>query len=143
MFEPDEEDRVHILSFNWIPGDNIAARVKRDRVPYDAWSRDGHLTATDGNVIDHDYIRHTIAQDLKAAFPYLEVVGYDPWNATKWAIDLEGDGVPVVQIRQGYKTMSPPADWNGLCSAVICATTITYYFDWAMDNVMITKIGER
>ena len=140
VFEPDDEDLVHVLSFSWIPGDNIAARVRRDRVPYDAWSRDGHLTATDGNVIDHDYIRHTIAQDLKAAFPYLEVVGYDPWNATKWAIDLEGDGVPVVQIRQGYKTMSPACkELERLVLGGYLRHNNNPVLTWAMDNVMITQ----
>ena len=140
VFEPDEEDRVHILSFNWIPGENIAARVRRDRVPYDTWARDGHLTATDGNVIDHDYIRRTIAQDLKAAFPYLEVVGYDPWNATKWAIDLEGDGVPVVQIRQGYKTMSPACkELERLVLGGYLRHNNNPVLTWAMDNVMITQ----
>lgn len=140
VFEPDEEDRVHALSFSWIPGDNIEARVRRDRVPYDQWAKEGHLTATDGNVIDHDYIRNAIAQDLKESFPLLEMVGYDPWNATKWAIDLEGDGVPVVQIRQGYKTMSPACkELERLVLGGYLMHNNNPVLTWAMDNVMITS----
>jgi phage terminase large subunit-like protein len=76
-------------------------------VPYDLWAQQGWIEATDGNVIDHDWIRKKIRDVLKERFPLLQVVGYDPWNATKWAIDLESDGVPVMEVRQGFKTMSP------------------------------------
>ncbi len=139
IFEPDVNGRVNVLSFNWVPGDNIATRVRRDKVPYDAWARDGYITATDGNVIDHDYIRNTIAQDLKHMFPGLCVVGYDPWNATKWAIDMENDGVPMVQIRQGYKTMSPACkELERLVLGCILRHNNNPVLNWAMDNVMIT-----
>ena len=106
----------------------------------DAWARGtGISLATDGNVIDHDYIRNSIAIDLKAMFPRLEVVGYDPWNATKWAIDLEGDGVPVVQIRQGYKTMSPACkELERLVLGGYLRHNNNPVLTWAMDNVMIT-----
>lgn len=107
IFEPDEEGLVHLLLWAWVPGENIAKRARNDRVPYDLWAQQGWIEATEGNVIDHDWIRKKIRDVLKERFPLLQVVGYDPWNATKWAIDLESDGVPVMEVRQGFKTMSP------------------------------------
>lgn len=140
IFEPDKNEKVHTLSFNWVPGDNIEARVRRDRVPYDMWAKDGFITATEGNVIDHDYIRNAISQDIKAMFPHLKMVGYDPWNATKWAIDLEGDGVPVIQIRQGYKTMSPACkELERLVLGKYLRHNNNPVLTWAMDNVMISS----
>lgn len=139
VFEPDSEGVVHVLSYNWIPGDNIQKRATGDNVPYDLWVDQEHLIATDGNVIDHDYIRLMISNTLKEQFPLLEVVGYDPWNATKWAIDLEGDGVPVVQIRQGYRTLSPACkELEKLVLSKALRHNNNPVLTWAMDNVVVT-----
>jgi phage terminase large subunit-like protein len=76
-------------------------------VPYDAWVRDGHIEATPGNVIDFQYIIDQILV-LVGMFG-LQEVGYDPWNATQTAIELQSAGIEMVETRQGYKTMSEPS----------------------------------
>lgn len=48
----------------WMPEDNIERRVKTDRVPYDAWIRQGLITATSGNVVDYDFILAQIQEDI-------------------------------------------------------------------------------
>jgi phage terminase large subunit-like protein len=54
----EREDGAHIwLPFFWMPKENIALRVKRDRVPYDVWERAGLIKATEGNVVDYRVIR--------------------------------------------------------------------------------------
>jgi phage terminase large subunit-like protein len=140
VFEPDSDGIVHVLSYNWVPRDNIAARVRRDRVPYDMWVKAGHITATDGNVIDHDWIRATIRDEIKSRFPLLQVVGYDPWNATKWAIDLENDGVPVMEVRQGFKTMSPACkELERLIIGRKLHHDNNPVLTWAMDNLVVVQ----
>jgi len=140
VFEPDEDGIVHVLSYSWVPRDNIAARVRRDRVPYDMWAREGYITATDGNVIDHDWIRVTIRDEIKSRFPLLQAVGYDPWNATKWAIDLENDGVPVMEVRQGFKTMSPACkEFERLIIGRKLRHDNNPVLTWAMDNLVVTQ----
>jgi phage terminase large subunit-like protein len=52
-------------------------------VPYDAWVRDGWLTATPGNVIDYDFIQAEV--DALAGAYDLRELAYDPWNATQTA----------------------------------------------------------
>lgn len=140
IFEPDSDGVVHVLSYNWVPKENIASRVRRDRVPYDLWAQQGHITATEGNVIDHDYIRMTIRDEIKGRFPLLRVVGYDPWNATKWAIDLENDGVPVMEIRQGFKTMSPACkELERLIIGRKLRHDNNPVLTWAMDNLVVAQ----
>ena len=39
--EEGEDERHAWLPFFWIPEDNMVERVRKDRVPYDAWVRDG------------------------------------------------------------------------------------------------------
>src|SRR5690606_7895871 len=94
----------------WMPEDRILERVQRDRIPYDAWVRDGWITATPGDVVDYDLIREDILADV-GFFNEFKVVelAYDPWNATQLAVQLMGEGVPMVEFRQGYRSMSPAA----------------------------------
>lgn len=90
----------------WIPEDNIRRRVERDRVPYDVWAREGHIQTTPGNVIDYDYIRTQILSDCQRF--QVQDIGYDPWNATQLATQLAGEGVAMVEFRQGFASLSEP-----------------------------------
>jgi len=104
---PREEDVLDLLCRFWVPEERIGDRVRRDRVPYDAWVRDGWLSATPGNVTDYDAVREEI-RALAGRFDLREL-GFDPWNATQLAVQLEGDGLTMVEIRQGYRTLSEPS----------------------------------
>jgi len=90
----------------WVPGDNIAKRSRNDRVPYDTWRRDGHLTATAGNVIDYDFIRAQL-NELQTVYN-IKQIAIDRWNATQLATQLMGDGFDVVMFGQGFASMSSP-----------------------------------
>lgn len=91
----------------WCPEETIARRAKEDRVPYDAWTRDGWMTATPGNVVDYSF---PVAAVEAAATRYeLVECAYDPWNATQTALQLQDAGIPMVEFGQGYKSMSEPS----------------------------------
>ncbi|MBO8183762.1 MAG: terminase large subunit [Archaeoglobus sp.] len=107
VFPPEEgDDKYIILSTFWIPEDNMKERVKKDKVPYDKWVRQGYLKVTPGNVIDYRFIEQEI---IKLRYDYdIQEIGYDPWNAQQTATNLEDEGFTMVPIRQGYKSMSPP-----------------------------------
>lgn len=96
------------LGWFWIPEDEMEKRERRDRVPFSAWVLHGYVEATPGNVIDYEYIRQRIKQ-VASEFRGLREIGYDPWNATQLAIQLEEDGFQVVPVRQGFQTLSPAA----------------------------------
>jgi phage terminase large subunit-like protein len=105
LFFPDTNT---LLCRFWVPEENIMERARRDRVPYDAWVRDGWLKATHGNVIDYEFIKQEVIA-LAARYDLREI-GFDPWNATQIATQLGGDeGLALVEVRQGYKTLSEPA----------------------------------
>ncbi len=94
------------LSYFWIPEENIQERVNRDRVPYDAWVRDGHITATEGNVVDYDVIRSDI-NALGETFNIQEIAA-DRWNATQIITQLEGDDFTMIPFGQGFASMAAP-----------------------------------
>lgn len=97
---------VYLLPHFWVPGDNIAKRAKRDRVPYDVWVKQGFIEPTDGSVIDYDTIRRRFGE-LAERF-HIKEVAIDRWNATQLATQLTGDGFEIVGFGQGFASMSAP-----------------------------------
>ena len=107
MFPPrDADEKYIILPFFWVPEETIPQRVKQASVPYDVWEKQGHLLATEGNVIHYDFIEKFI-EELGEKYHILEIA-FDRWGATQMVQDLEGMGFTVVPFGQGYSSMSAP-----------------------------------
>lgn len=112
-------------------------RSKEDRVPYNLWRDQGFITATPGEVVDYDFIRRDVN---RAAELYdLQDVAYDPWGAVKLANDLdEKDGIPMVEHRQGYRSMSPPTkELYKLVKSVAIAHGGNPVLRWCADNLVV------
>jgi len=91
----------------FVPDERIRERSRRDHVPYDEWARQGVLTATRGAVVDYDEIRRVL-QAWSTEFS-LQMVGFDPWNATDLVTRLQShDGLTCVSMRQGFGSLSAP-----------------------------------
>ena len=107
MFPPRMENEKYImLPFFWVPKDTIPLRVRRASVPYDVWYRQGFLQATEGNVIDYNFIQAFIKK-LYEKYHILEIA-VDRWNATQLIQNLTDDGFTMIPFGQGFKDMSPP-----------------------------------
>ena len=102
---PGEGGRWDVLCRMWVPEENVAERVKRDRAPYDVWIRDGWLRTTPGNVVDYEYIMAQARADLRR-FKVREIA-FDPWNATAVSNRLGEEGAVMVEFRQGFVSMNP------------------------------------
>lgn len=103
---PMDDGRVVVLPMFWIPGDNLLGRCRKDRVPYDAWVREGLMQTTEGNVIDYAAILNAI---VAASKKYnIEQIAFDRWGAVQITQQLAARGLTVVEFGQGYKSMSPP-----------------------------------
>lgn len=107
VFPPDKTDKMYrIVPRFWIPKENAEARQRRDRVPYSTWIAQGKIFATDGNVVDYEFIKAQVMKDAKIF--KIHQIGYDPWNATQIALQLQQNGAAVVEFGQGFKSMSEP-----------------------------------
>ena len=102
----NEDGTLDVLMHFWIPGDTAVDKEKRDRVPYRAWANEGLIKLTQGNVIDYQYIRHTL-HELKERYDIAEIA-FDRWGATKLSQDLTDDGFLMVPFGQGFASMSAP-----------------------------------
>lgn len=132
-----DADGFDVLTHCFVPADNIRERSNRDRVPYDQWTKSGHLTATPGNVVDYEAVRATL-QDWDARFD-LQEVAYDPWNATDLVTRLQDqDGLTCVPLRQGFVSLSAPTK---SLERSILAKTLRHdrspVLKWCVSNVTV------
>lgn len=114
--EPGEP--YYVLCRFWVPEEAMRERSRKDKVPYEAWVREGFIEATPGNVIDYNYIYRRIAADAEKFD--LKQIAFDRWGATKVWTDLDDLGFTashpknlegerqLVEHGQGFASMSPP-----------------------------------
>jgi phage terminase large subunit-like protein len=103
---PDGDGGYDLLSYFFIPSENMRQRVQRDRVPYDVWADQDLVEATEGNVVDYDAIRLRI-NDLGSRYN-IKNIRLDRWNSTQLSTQLRGDGFDVLEMGQGFSAMSDP-----------------------------------
>ena len=95
--------RIRLTTFAWLPEDTLVERVKNEQIPYDVWRRAGHLRVTPGPVIDENEIYDQFVGEIGPAYKP-QRVGYDPYNATGFAVDLRDRAkYTVVEIGQGRR----------------------------------------
>jgi phage terminase large subunit-like protein len=104
-FPATDTEPLYLLPFFWLPEARL--RDKKDRLPYEALKRSGHLKTTPGDVVDYDFIRRDIV--ALAAQYNLREIRSDPWNSIQLLTQLaEQDGIVVTHLRQGFVSMSAP-----------------------------------
>ena len=151
VFPPEHDnDTYKIMSRFWIPSDNIERRVRRDRVPYDVWVKQGFIEATPGPVIDYGYILRQIEKDSKAYM--LKEICFDRWGATKIVQDLEALGygreepgkrnkyqsTQLIDFGQGFVSMnSPTKELEKLLLSKAISHSNNPVLAWMASNVVI------
>jgi phage terminase large subunit-like protein len=106
VFPPQSEDDAYqVLCRFWVPEESMRQRTRRDRVPYEAWVRQGLVTATPGEVLDYAYVLDQIDQDAQRYD--LAEIAFDRWGASQVSQGLEQNGLTMVQFGQGFASMSP------------------------------------
>lgn len=134
---PLEDGDFAVLSHSFIPEDIVLEKEKKDNVPYTAWARDGYITLTPGSVIDYEWIKSYIM--AKSEIYSIQEIGYDPWNATQIANDLANEGFEMVEIRQGFRTLSEPTKH---IMALVLQKKLHHFnnpvLTWAINNAVVT-----
>jgi len=103
---PDDGNAV--LPFFFVPEETARKREAKALKPsYVAWKQHGFMQFTPGNVCDYSFVRAKV-KELAAAYDIREIA-YDPWGAQQLATDLQGDGLKLTQMRQGFASLSAPS----------------------------------
>lgn len=104
---PEPLGAFTLFTFFWAPLVGAAERERLDIAPYTRWIRDGAMTGIPGRVMQFPVIRQRFYDDAER-YQFVRC-GYDPWNASESAIEMQGRGFEMVSIRQGYASMSEPS----------------------------------
>ena len=108
---------VYVKSMYWIPQRVLdietmkGNRAERDKIPYELWAEQGHLTVVQGNKVDKHVILDWFLElrDEEGLFPVF--IGYDPWHVEEALLrDFKmsfGDNC-MIPVRQGARTLSQP-----------------------------------
>lgn len=101
----DERGGYLVHPWFFCPEDNLRIRADRDGVPYPSWADQGFIIPTPGNVVDFRAVEDTI-RGLCERFAVQEIA-FDPHLARNMLNNLAEDGLPAVEMRQGWVTMAP------------------------------------
>ncbi|MBQ8708358.1 MAG: terminase large subunit [Succinivibrionaceae bacterium] len=137
VFPPEgETEPYQVLSYYWMPEDNIPLRVRRDHVFYDEWAEKGFMRTTEGNVVHYGFIREFIVELGKKY--QIKEIAFDRWNATHIAQELEDEGFTMVQFGQGFRDMSGPTkELMRLVLSKEIATDGNPVLRWNIDNIFV------
>jgi phage terminase large subunit-like protein len=107
IFPPQREhDDWRVCWDCWIPEQDMQARIKEDRVPYDKWAQDGWIMPTEGDMIDYTSIEEHILE-LKAQFNIKEM-GSDRSFAAMLLQRLTQTGIACVDVPQRVAELTDP-----------------------------------
>lgn len=130
LFERDGE--YYVFADHYLPADTVDSSTNSQ---YQGWRKDGHLTVTDGQIVDYEKIQDDIRQDRRGSD--VTEIAFDPFQATQLAGTMMKEGAPMTEVRQTVLTMSEPTK---TLEALILAGKIHHDGDpvlaWCMSNVV-------
>lgn len=137
LFPPQSPgEKYKVLVWYWLPEGAIAKR--RHKVPYDLWVERGLIRPTQGASADFAKIEADILA-LSHEYNILEI-GYDEWQARQMAQSLEGYGLVMIALRQGFQDMSYPVQE---LSTLIANRQIEHdgnaVLEWNVSNVIMDQ----
>jgi phage terminase large subunit-like protein len=93
----------------WVPGDRVEDLEKQLQIPLQKWIDDGHVHATEGDVIDYSAIKSAVIGDCKHFD--MQRVSYDRMFAGQLVQELDDElkGVEIVPVAQTFMGLSPAA----------------------------------
>ncbi|KQN68090.1 terminase [Serratia sp. Leaf51] len=95
---------THTKSKFWLPEGRLETAPKHISELYRKWADAGYLDLTDGDVIDHGYIKAEVVAWVKGES--LKEIAFDPWSATQFSLALAEEGLPLVEVAQTVKNLS-------------------------------------
>lgn len=113
VFDEDEDGRVPVVPFFWLPRFGLEAKQNEDKVPYLLWMQQGLLNADSDKTISYALVAGQIEQCLSDYD--VQAIGCDRWRWSDLKAQLRDRGLGhladdeefLLPIGQGYKDASP------------------------------------
>jgi phage terminase large subunit-like protein len=94
----------------WTPGDTMATRELRDKLPYEVWAKQKYLHAPKGSSIDYMHVAQTLAEYDKDY--EIRLAAYDRFAFRRFEQDVEALGLKIefVEHPQGGLKKGKPSE---------------------------------
>jgi phage terminase large subunit-like protein len=137
LFPNDDGSFDAVFRF-WLPEERAMNRKSHYYHMFTKWRNSGHLHLTDGDVIDHQYIRNEI-NELAGKY-VINSIAFDRAFAVTLVTELGQDGLLMNPFGQGFMSMSAP---TSQMETLILNKQFHHgghpVMRWMMSNVMIVK----
>jgi len=102
-----------VLPTFWLPGQDLAEKSQKDRVPYDMWAKDGFLKTTEGATVSYEFVARYLKNEIFDKYR-VEKIAFDRWNMKHlrpWLVQAGFSEMLIdekfVEFGQGTQSMSP------------------------------------
>ncbi len=127
------------FSHSFIPNrKKLRERIRVDKMPYDAWERNGYVTVTDTEIVDQQAVINYVIDMCNKNEWIIDTLCFDPANASKIMMDLSNEGYTVEEVFQSHKSLNECT--AGFREQVYCGNIIYLpnpLLNYAMSNAVI------
>lgn len=128
-----------VFSHSFIPNqEKLKERMRKDKVPYDSWVRNGYLTITNTEIVDQQAVMDYVVKICKKNEWLIDTLCFDPANAGKLMMDLSNQGYTVEEVYQSHKSLNEST--AGFREQVYCQNIVytkNPVLNFAMSNAVI------
>ena len=105
-FKDGDTVKYILFSHSFIPNrERLQERIMTDKVPYDAWERNGFLTVTDSEVIDQNQVMQYVKGFCGTFDLKIQKLCFDPFNSTKLMLELSEE-YDVAEVYQSHRSLN-------------------------------------
>lgn len=140
--EDDENEPYEAIWRFWLPEARLEDLNARTNGEARVWAKEGFITLTPGDLIDHKAIKAQTERDLvKFDVPKTSGIAYDRWGMTQLQSDLAdaaGNEDFVYPMGQGFASMSAPTkEWESLILQKRYKHGGNPVMRWMFDNIAV------
>jgi phage terminase large subunit-like protein len=107
LMKPDSNKKFVVQQY-FMPDERLDIKVKEDKIPYHRWHERGLVTLSSGNRVNYSDVTAWFVNMIRDYDIRPLWIGYDSWNAQYFTQEMKDAGFDMVEVRQGYKSLSTP-----------------------------------
>ena len=138
-FKDGDTVKYILFSHSFIPNrDKLRERMIVDKMPYDAWERNGWLTVTDTEIVDQNAVMKYVTDFVEKNGLAINCLCFDPANASKLMLEMSDEGYVVHEVYQSHKSLNEAT--AGFREQVYCGNVVFLnnpLLNYAMGNAVI------
>lgn len=133
--------KYYFWTHSFIPTrEKLHEHIVKDKVPYDAWERQGFLEVTNTPIVDQGRVMRYVMEECEKYNLKIQCLCFDPANASKLMMDLSDEGYDVEEVFQSHKHLNEAT--QGFREQVFCKN-VGYLpnplLNYAMSNAVVRQ----